>query len=64
VEIGGETYTPAQIGTLSGRLESKSFAPQLTPGWSGQRVVSGRAARGTADNHGSGGRDRCGGFGA
>jgi hypothetical protein len=35
VEVGGTTYTPAQIGTLRGRAEVKEFAPALTLGWSG-----------------------------
>ncbi len=34
-EIGGRVYTPAQIGTLRGRAETKNFAPQLTLGYSG-----------------------------
>ncbi|MDB5690633.1 MAG: hypothetical protein JWL91_2509 [Sphingomonas bacterium] len=35
VEINGTTYTPAQIGTLRGRAETKNFAPQLTLGFGG-----------------------------
>ncbi len=35
VEVGGETYTQAQVGTLTGRAEVKKFAPALTLGWSG-----------------------------
>lgn len=35
VEIGNVTYTPAQVGTLSGRAEVKDFAPQLTIGYAG-----------------------------
>jgi hypothetical protein len=35
IEVGGETYTAAQVGTLSGRAEVKKFAPALTLGWSG-----------------------------
>jgi hypothetical protein len=35
VEIGNRTYTPAQIGTLRGRAETKNFAPQLTLGYGG-----------------------------
>jgi hypothetical protein len=31
-EIGDRVYTPAQIGTLRGRAETKNFAPQLTLG--------------------------------
>jgi hypothetical protein len=34
-EIGGRVYTPAQIGTLRGRAETKNFAPQLTLGYGG-----------------------------
>jgi len=36
VEINGTTYTPAQIGTLRGRAETKNFAPQLTLGYAGK----------------------------
>jgi hypothetical protein len=76
VKIGDDICIPTEIGTPSGRLESRSFAPQLTlrlvwqaRAWlqfriRGQRVVSGRTARGTADHHRSGGRGRCGGLGA
>lgn len=35
-EIDGVVYTPAQIGTLTGRAETKNFAPALTVGWSGR----------------------------
>jgi hypothetical protein len=35
--VGGVTFTPAQIGTLSGDGETKRFAPQLTIGYSGKR---------------------------
>jgi hypothetical protein len=35
VEINGTTYTPAQIGTLTGRAEVKDFAPALTLGYGG-----------------------------
>jgi hypothetical protein len=35
VEVGDETYTPAQIGTLSGDVEANDFAPTLTLGWAG-----------------------------
>ena len=34
-EIGDNDYTPAQIGTLRARAETKDFAPQLTMGYSG-----------------------------
>jgi len=37
VEVGDDAYTPAQIGTLRGRAEVKTFAPALTLGWSGLR---------------------------
>ena len=33
VEIGDETYTPAEIGTLSGEVRAKKLAPTLTVGW-------------------------------
>jgi hypothetical protein len=35
VEIGDVTYTPAQVGTLSGTVKGKSFAPTLTLGYGG-----------------------------
>ena len=35
VTINGTTYTPAQIGTLSGRAKTKNFAPTLTLGYGG-----------------------------
>ncbi|GLT00087.1 hypothetical protein GCM10007897_14710 [Sphingobium jiangsuense] len=35
VEIGGDLYTPAQIGTLSGHVKAKEFAPMLTLGYGG-----------------------------
>ncbi|HET7605351.1 MAG TPA: hypothetical protein VFK28_04705 [Sphingomicrobium sp.] len=36
VEVGGETYTPAEIGVLSGKVEGNSLAPTLTIGWGGR----------------------------
>lgn len=33
--IGGRPFTPAQIGTISGRGETKTFAPQATLGYGG-----------------------------
>lgn len=33
VEIGDNTYTPAEIGTISGEVRAKKFAPTLTIGW-------------------------------
>ncbi len=36
VTIGNTTYTPAQIGTITGTAETKNFAPALTLGWAGQ----------------------------
>lgn len=36
-EIGGVEYSAAQIGTLSGRGETKKVAPALTLGWSGAK---------------------------
>lgn len=38
VEIGDDTYTPAQIGVLSGRVEAKNLAPALTIGYGGGRT--------------------------
>lgn len=35
VDIGDDTYTPAQIGVLSGDVEAKKFAPALTLGYGG-----------------------------
>lgn len=35
VEIGEETYTPEEIGTLSGTVRANDFAPTLTIGWGG-----------------------------
>lgn len=35
VEINGTTYTAAQVGTVEGGLDFKSFAPMLTLGYSG-----------------------------
>jgi hypothetical protein len=35
-EIGDETYTPEQIGTLTGGVRFKDFAPALTLGWGGK----------------------------
>jgi hypothetical protein len=35
VSIGNTTYTPAQIGTLSGNVRAKDFAPTLTLGYAG-----------------------------
>jgi hypothetical protein len=35
VEIGDQTFTPAQIGVLTGRVEAKKFAPMLTIGYGG-----------------------------
>lgn len=34
--VGNRTYTPAQIGTITGDAETKNFAPALTIGWAGQ----------------------------
>jgi hypothetical protein len=33
VEIGGTTYTPAQVGTISGEVRGKNFSPTLTVGY-------------------------------
>jgi len=35
VEIGANTYTAAQVGTLRGDIETRNFAPALTLGWGG-----------------------------
>jgi hypothetical protein len=35
VEVGDETYSPAEVGILSGEVKANSFAPTLTVGWSG-----------------------------
>jgi hypothetical protein len=35
VTVGGTTYTPQQIGTLSGTVTTDDFAPQLTMGYGG-----------------------------
>lgn len=35
-EIGDQTYTPEQIGTLTGGVRFKDFAPALTLGWGGK----------------------------
>jgi hypothetical protein len=35
-EIGDTTYTPQQIGTLTGTVETDSFAPALTLGYGGK----------------------------
>jgi hypothetical protein len=34
-EVGGVLYSPTQIGTLTGRAETKNFAPALTVGYAG-----------------------------
>ena len=36
VEIGDEVYTPAQVGTLTGGVSFRDFAPALTLGWGGK----------------------------
>lgn len=35
VEVGDETFTPAEVGILTGRIKPKDFAPTLTLGWGG-----------------------------
>jgi hypothetical protein len=35
VTIGGVTYTPAEIGRLTGTADANDFAPLLTLGWGG-----------------------------
>jgi len=35
VEVGDETYSPAEVGVLSGKVKANSFAPTLTIGWAG-----------------------------
>lgn len=36
IEIGDETYTPAQAGTLTGEVNFKKFSPTLLLGWGGK----------------------------
>jgi hypothetical protein len=36
VEIGDVTYSPAQIGNLSGHVEFKKFSPTASIGWGGK----------------------------
>lgn len=36
IEIGDQVYTGAQIGTLTGKVDFKSFVPALTLGWGGK----------------------------
>ena len=36
VEIGGEDYTPAEVGTLTSGADFERFSPALTIGWSGK----------------------------
>lgn len=38
VTVGNTTYTPAQIGTITGEAETKNFAPALTLGWAGRNA--------------------------
>jgi hypothetical protein len=38
VEIDDEIYTPEEVGTLSGSIETNSLAPTLTLGWRGGRA--------------------------
>jgi hypothetical protein len=35
VEVGDDTFTQAEIGVLTGRVETKDLAPTLTLGWGG-----------------------------
>jgi len=35
VTVGDVTYTPAQVGTLSGHVDTKDFAPVVTIGYAG-----------------------------
>lgn len=35
VQVGNRTYTPAQIGTLSGKVRTRDIAPVLTLGYGG-----------------------------
>lgn len=37
LEIGDETFTAAEIGILTGEIETNNFAPTLTLGWAGGR---------------------------
>ncbi len=36
VEIGDETFTPEQVGRLTGGVEFRNFTPALTLGWGGK----------------------------
>jgi len=36
VEIGDATFTPAEVGTLTGGVKFKDFTPALTLGWGGK----------------------------
>lgn len=38
VEVGDETYTPEEIGTLSGTVRANDVAPTLTIGWAGGKT--------------------------
>lgn len=38
VAVGSVVYTPAQIGTLSGKVHARDFAPTLTIGYAGGRT--------------------------
>ncbi len=38
VEVGEETYTPEEIGTLSGTVRANDVAPTLTIGWVGGKT--------------------------
>lgn len=37
IEVGDDTFTAAEVGTLTGRVEANDFAPTLTLGWAGGR---------------------------
>jgi hypothetical protein len=36
VDIGDDTFTPAEVGRLDGRVDFKNFTPTVTLGWGGK----------------------------
>lgn len=36
IEIGDDTFTPAEVGRLDGRVDFKNFTPTVTLGWGGK----------------------------
>ena len=41
VKIGNNTYSPSEVGSLSGSVDFKKFVPYAGVGWSGGRASSG-----------------------